>query len=1017
MNDLSNRRTMPSDDPAVNASESHTAQFDRDTRDDDVTRATNNAEVRETGGNRDTDIFVNDYERSLPEHYQLVRLLGRGGMSEVFLAEDDRLGRPVAIKFLNPEFRRQPERMRRFHREARAASALNHPNILTIHDIGENHGVQFIVSEYVEGETLSKRIAKESVPIGEAVAIAKQIVSALGASHKAGIVHRDVKPDNIMLRPDGGLKVLDFGLAKESSGAFFGPNGLEARTLQSGETSPGLILGTPQYMSPEQARGKSLDHRTDIFSFGVIFFEMLTGEQPFPGSSMVDVIAAVIEKEPVPLEKYIDEPPPLLKRIIEKSLRKDREDRYAAMEHLLSDLNDLEKELVGSKGFERDTARSNRETHINTVELEPSRSSFSRNVLLLVPVVLVLIIAGWLGSRYFSPSVPGAPATMRTVPITSWSSGTGELVAAASFSPDAKLVAFAATKSGSTEIWVKPVVGGEPIQVTKNGFYNQYPIWSPNGEEIAYFSSRADSRGIWRVSYAGGQQTQIASGVGASARPIKWTPNGKIIYQDGSELFAFDEKTNEKRQLTEFTAKGIKPRRIQLSPDEKSVAYSFKDGELWKIVIAALGNLPGEEIAMSKDQIDYLAFDPKGESVVYSAASDGGYQVFKAAKGVAPVALSNGDNDHFVQDVSFDGAKILYGSVSETSDLWTVNVNDGKQNAAVNDVASEFWAESSPDGKNLAYQSVSKPDRPFRGAVKTVALGDQNPIVISPEGYNPVWSPDGNWVAYFRRSESGVSIWRSRASGGDAQQIADGAIIPPGYLATPYVKIGMNHILWSPDSTRVVYTANIDGRPNIWIASADGSQTSALSTNLEAGSAACCAVWTSDGRSLVFFSEIAKAPSGGEGKYALTRISVENSEQKVLFESPTRFRLLGLYDGGKYALIAERADPKENAAVAAEVVISSVSFESGAKQKVGSLRNVYFHNMQISRDARSIAFVARNDNLTSLSIVPVSGGAPRELIAENDPKVLYSSVSWSPDGRTIVFGKQTRTNLISMLSN
>src|SRR5688572_22902736 len=224
--------------------------------------------IRETTDSQPTQIS-NDYKRVLPGHYRLIDLLGRGGMAEVFLAEDTRLSRRVAIKFLNSEFREDPDRMRRFHQEARAASALNHPNILIIHDIGENEGIQYLVSEFIQGEPLSSRISRGKVPLPEAVDIAIQIASALAASHDAGIVHRDIKPDNVMLRPDGSVKVLDFGLAKDT-GNFTHAVDFDANTLDNVSTSPGLIMGTPQYMSPEQARGSQLDARTDVFSLGII---------------------------------------------------------------------------------------------------------------------------------------------------------------------------------------------------------------------------------------------------------------------------------------------------------------------------------------------------------------------------------------------------------------------------------------------------------------------------------------------------------------------------------------------------------------------------------------------------------------------------------------------------------------------------------------------------------------------------------------------------------------------------
>ncbi|MEO7660691.1 MAG: serine/threonine-protein kinase, partial [Pyrinomonadaceae bacterium] len=229
------------------------------------------------------------FQKDLPSHYRLIRMIGSGGMGEVFLAEDTRLGRRVAIKFLNDTFKKDPDRMRRFDLEARSTSALNHPNILTIYDIGGADGVKYIVSEYVDGETLWTRLGSGRLSVRVCLEIAIQIASALKAAHEAGVVHRDLKPDNIMLRSDGSVKVVDFGLAKASGHAM---SGGEANTLEAVTTSPGIILGTPRYMSPEQTRGISLDGRSDIFSLGIIVFEMLTGSSPFGVGSTVDIISA-----------------------------------------------------------------------------------------------------------------------------------------------------------------------------------------------------------------------------------------------------------------------------------------------------------------------------------------------------------------------------------------------------------------------------------------------------------------------------------------------------------------------------------------------------------------------------------------------------------------------------------------------------------------------------------------------------------------------------------------------------
>ncbi|MFL6467047.1 MAG: protein kinase domain-containing protein, partial [Pyrinomonadaceae bacterium] len=1011
MSQLPDKRTSRIEDVAIGISpEDHTAGLDRETLEDGTPHVTNDSMVRDTGGGNKTEILANDYEKALPGHYRLIKMIGRGGMSEVFLAADERLGRNVAIKFLNSEFRRDPDRMRRFNQEARAASALNHPNILIIHDIGETEGVQYIVSEFVEGKTVASLIAAGKIPLSEAISIASQIASALVASHNAGIVHRDIKPENVMLRRDGSVKVLDFGLAKETGGVLFDSAGLEARTLAGVATSPGLILGTPQYMSPEQARGKELDGRSDIFSFGIVLFEMVTGRQPFPGNTMVDIITAVVGKEPMPLTDFIDGPPQSLVRIIDKSLRKNKEERYASAEHLLSDLKDLQREVADLPFDGRETKGSQvRSTNDNTRQSifhkSPARRNLTLLMVLLVPVAAS--ITWWISSRGVWQAAPTTVGSMRMVPITNWSASTGELVAAASFSPDSRMIAFAATKSGATEIWAKPVIGGDPIQVTRNGFYNQYPVWSPNNQEIAFFSSRNGSSGIWRASFAGGEQIQIASRVSPQARPVFWSKAKKIYFQDGSELFAVDENTGERSRLTAFESAGLKPRTIELSADEASIAYSIRENGLWKIYVKALNAETAKEIASSNEQIDQVAWDPDGKSVIYSNSVDGAYQVFRSGLGYnAPVQLSNGNLDFFVQDVSSDGSKILYGSVSETSDLWSIDISDGKQTTIASEVAAEFWPDVSPDGKNVIYQSVNQADRPYRGSIIIRSQsGDSAPIVASQEGFAPVWSPDGQWAAYFRRSDAGISIWRVRANGADAQKIADGQVSPPGYLATPYLKTGIAHISWSPDGSQIAYTASVEGHSNVWRAAADGPSKLAVSSNLETGEVVCCPVWMPDGKSIIYVSDLPKLTPEGQGRSRLVSAEISNSALRTIFDSTSRFRFLGIDGESKNAFVAERRDAKSLFAVSDLTDIYQISLQSGSKIKINSIENAYFHNIHLSRDGNTLAFVTRANDVTQIWKAPIKGGSPKQLAVENDPKILISSLAWSPDGKSIVFGK------------
>ena len=295
--------------------------------------------------------------------YEILSFISRGGMGEVYLAQDKRLNRKVALKLLPVAFTRDTDRLRRFEQEARAASALNHPNIITIYEVAKAESTHVIATEFVEGETLRQRLSYARLNLNKSLHVAIQVADALSAAHKAGIIHRDIKPENIMLRPDGYVKVLDFGLAKlsepESATVL-----AEAPTRQV-RTGSGIVMGTAGYMSPEQARGRDIDARSDIFSLGAVIYEMVAHRRPFEGESPSDVLAAILKIDPVPLSRATPEAPAELVRIVTKALRKDREERYQVVKDLLLDLKALKQELDFQARLKQST-RSNEQVDEST---------------------------------------------------------------------------------------------------------------------------------------------------------------------------------------------------------------------------------------------------------------------------------------------------------------------------------------------------------------------------------------------------------------------------------------------------------------------------------------------------------------------------------------------------------------------------------------------------------------------------------------------------------------------------
>jgi serine/threonine protein kinase/Flp pilus assembly protein TadD len=318
-------------------------------------------------------------------HYQIIEKIGEGGMGAVYLANDTRLERAIALKILPEKLASDRERMQRFVREAKSASALNHPNIITIYEIGESDSAHFIATEYIEGETLRERFKDSPLDLEASLAIAVQVAGALDAAHRAGIVHRDVKPENVMIRPDRLVKLLDFGIAKLTETQSHADLDPEALTAIKAQTRPGMIIGTAAYMSPEQAQGKIVDARSDIFSFGVMLYEMVTGKQPFKGTTAIETIGAILNKEPVPLRGQTPAAPHELERIINKALRKDRDERYQTAKDLLIDLKDVSRDLEFQNKSGRTATPDHEETktqplHTGTGDIAPHATSSAEYV-------------------------------------------------------------------------------------------------------------------------------------------------------------------------------------------------------------------------------------------------------------------------------------------------------------------------------------------------------------------------------------------------------------------------------------------------------------------------------------------------------------------------------------------------------------------------------------------------------------------------------------------------------------
>ncbi|HEY7544975.1 MAG TPA: LpqB family beta-propeller domain-containing protein, partial [Blastocatellia bacterium] len=566
-------------------------------------------------------------------HYKILSAIGAGGMGEVFLAQDNILERRVALKLLPVQFTQNADRLQRFIREAKAASALNHPNIITIYEIGEvataEGRTHFIATEFIEGVTLRAWTVDEEKRLRKTLDIAIQIASALDAAHKAGIVHRDIKPENVMVRPDGLVKVLDFGLAKLASRTEGGVD-TQARTMIEGvKTRPGIILGTLRYMSPEQARGRDVDARSDIFSLGVVLYEMLTGQPLFAGETDADVIAAIIHKEALPLAEYLSEVPAELERIVQKALAKDREHRYQNARDLQIDLQSIKESELGGRLIPSARAtKENRAAQTASAMTEP-RFSVRQSLTGLAVVLLLVGAIWWFVTRGSQPETI-SPASLKTVEVVSWASTPGEVYSVGSFSPDAQMIAFTSTESGSKNIWIKQTTSDYRAQITKDDFRNSFPVWSPDGQELAFFSLRGDQHGIWRMRFLGGDPKEITRLDDGNVRLRYWARSGTIYYESKRNLFALDVESKQANQLTSFDASKQNISAINISRDEKQIAYVSSDengSSLW--VMPAQGG-SAAQVANDKSDIRNPVWHTDGKRILYSANIDGTFQIFVA---------------------------------------------------------------------------------------------------------------------------------------------------------------------------------------------------------------------------------------------------------------------------------------------------------------------------------------------------------------------------------------------------
>jgi TolB protein len=605
------------------------------------------------------------------------------------------------------------------------------------------------------------------------------------------------------------------------------------------------------------------------------------------------------------------------------------------------------------------------------------------------------------------------------VEVVSWASTPGEVYSIGSFSPDAQMIAFASTESGSQNIWIKQTASGNPLQITKDDFRNSFPVWSPDGQELAFFSLRGNQYGIWRIPYLGGDPKEITRLDDGRVRLRHWSRSGTIYYESKKNLFALDVESKQAKQLTSFDESKQNISAINISPDEKHIAYVSSDETgssiLW--VMPAEGG-SAAQIANDKSGIRNPVWHADGKRILYSANIDGTFQIVVAYQdGRAPTQITLGDKDAFALDVSADGTKILYGSSKEESDVWGVEVAKAEEFRVASNIDSELWPDVSPDGKAIAFQAIrnlSQGDKMEIGSIVTKpADGAGQPFEIVTNGYLPKWSPDGKHMAFMRLSGETANLYSVKATGGGEKQITSGGVSSVENTVLPYNRYQASYYSWSPDSSRIVYCSQRSGRRNLWLVSADGSNDTQMTSNEGANRYIHSPLWSSDGKRVAYTSEESKNGDGEKTIYKASILDSETREAKVIFQSETFLRLLG-WSQDEAGLILTTV--RGRASSPRDVNLIQVS-ATGEQRPIASLRQTYLYNIHLSADRRMIAFASVQDGKDNVWLIPANGGEAKRLTVNNDSRLYFSSLAWSPDGKAIFFGKQSQYSLLSMLTN
>ncbi len=788
-------------------------------------------------------------------HYRIVEKLGSGGIGVVYKAQDTHLHRDVALKFLHSDVGEASDAFLRFQREAQAASALHHPNILIIHDISREAGYDFIVMEYVAGTTLHPLIPRNGMRLNDVLKVAVQITNALATAHAAGIIHRDLKPSNIMVDDHGLVKVLDFGLAKL---VYQGIGEAESTATTGTLTGDGKIVGTPAYLSPEQAEGKPIDARSDTFSLGVMLYQMATGEHPFHGDSAVSVISSILKDSPVAPIEINPTLPPDLDRIIRRCLAKDPVRRYQTVVDLRNDLEELQEVVKGREA---------------SIVLRTRRVRRVLWPLLMAALGAAVFIAGSTMVWQYRQAKRAVPVHLN-VAFSKLTSQPG-VEWFPSLSPDGKWVVYSAGSSGSRQIYLQSVSGQTPLDLSRDTTVDDdQPAFSPDGEQIAFCSSR-DGGGIFVMGRTGEAIRRVTH---MGFHP-SWSPDGaqlafttvdvELYPQNAvgqSALWIVKVSTGEMRSLYEGDAV-----LASWSPHNHRIAYTHRLGNPTQSAIWTIPAGGGTPKPVTKESATNWnpVWSPDGRYLYFSSDRRGSMNLWRVPIDEAsgeprgePEAITAPAPYLAHPSLSADGKHIAFTSALVTANIQRLALDPSgsvRGEPAWVTTGSLRWSNPSPspDGNWVAIYSLVQPEghlylvHPDGTAMRQLTSD-------SSIDRMPRWSPDGNWVACFSTRSGGLELWKIRPDGSDLQQITEG---------------GAAYLAWAPDGSRIATVSQSDepslkSRVFIFNPNRPWKQQSPETLPLLDPQSGRFLVndWSSDGRRLVGTAE---APPGGVITFSL----------------------------------------------------------------------------------------------------------------------------------------------------